>query len=310
MSIHGEEIFDRLHLKSALRDKNNDTRKLLDYSVGEWLDNYTNNDFLEQFFIQNATGKYLDLWGNLFDIPRKLNENDEDYRNRIVYDGIGNLNVDYFVNIFKLPLYTAIDEFDVENNVLTSNNKYYKNMGFMTVASYEMQKILSNKFVMDSDILFINQDGVTDYIRGVDNSNILKYHMDIFEMEDLDSYFFSYGRGEVIKKLKLKLPNAINCYGFLTESSNVTDIYLDLPNATTIYNLCSFCTSLKKIVLKAPKVVDDRTYFILYGCSNLEYAEFVVPETYGNYLIWFFEYYKNDFTKLDTLIINGEEVEL
>lgn len=350
MSIHGEEIFDRLHLKSALRDKNNDARKLLDYTVGEWLDNFTDTDFLEQFYIQNATDKYLDLWGKLFDIPRKLDENDDDYRNRIVYDGIGNLNVDYFINVFNLPLYAYVNNFNVYNNDLTSRNKYYKNNGFMSVAPLEIQQILSDKFLLEANIRFINQKGISDSILDVNGVNILKYYLDVFERADLKRYFVSLNsrikdvelylpfavdcealgltNAETVTlympnatkclnmlkgctkltSIDLNLPKATNCEGMLYGCSNITEIELNLPSATNLKDICRLCQNLKRFVLNAPSATLISNF--LQSSWKLEYVNITIKSNMVSLVKQFFTQHSSDLTNLETLIINGEEVEL
>ena len=89
MSVFGEEIIDRLHENCSLRNINNPVRKIIDNGVGEWFDNYDDQDFFNMFFLTDAVGAYLDEWGKIYGVKRKQDELDDDYRNRIIYDVLG-----------------------------------------------------------------------------------------------------------------------------------------------------------------------------------------------------------------------------
>lgn len=154
LTDYGEEIINRLHEESALRDTSNHARKIIDYGVGGWLDNFDNPDFLEMFFLDTASDGYLDCWGKDFNVPRKIDETDDDYRQRIILESLGHLNIPYLREVYNLTLYAYIADYDPADNVLTSDNPYLSNR-YMTVASEEIQGILSKKFVLGTDLIFL-----------------------------------------------------------------------------------------------------------------------------------------------------------
>lgn len=84
MSKFGKQILKRLHPFSPLQNPNNDGHKVIDNSIGEWLDNREAKNKWKQYFLLHATGKYLDLHGNAKGVPRKDGEDDENYRQRIL----------------------------------------------------------------------------------------------------------------------------------------------------------------------------------------------------------------------------------
>lgn len=155
MSRFGEEIIDLLHENCSLRKSDNQVRKIIDNSVGEWFDSFDNQNFFEMFFLTESTGAYLDQWGKIYNIKRKLDENDDDYRQRIILESLGHLTVDYLIDVYGLTLYSYIPSFNVSDNDLTSDNPYLGHNGFMVVASDEIQRILSKKFVIGSELVYI-----------------------------------------------------------------------------------------------------------------------------------------------------------
>lgn len=129
--------------------------RLIDYTIGEWLTREDDKEFLEQFFLQEATCKYLDLHGRDYGVLRRVDESDEDYRQRIVYESLGHLTVEYLRKVYDLELYVNIDDFNPSENTLTSDNPYYNKCGFMASADATIKNILEKKFVIGSGITWL-----------------------------------------------------------------------------------------------------------------------------------------------------------
>ena len=156
MSDFGKEIIDRLSENSILKKENNPARKVLLNTIGLWLDNYEENDIFENLFITEAEGSYIDCHGREYGVYRKLNESDEDYKKRIIYQLIGHLTADYLINIYGLTLYVNIPDYDADSNQLTSDNYYLNNKnGFMAKADDTTKEILNKKFVLGSVIRWL-----------------------------------------------------------------------------------------------------------------------------------------------------------
>ena len=154
MSIYGEEIIERLHENSALQDTSNPMRKIINDGIGAWLDNFDENSLYENVFLESATGEYLDLHGKDYGIIRKIDESDEDYRSRIVHESLGHMTADFLRRVYNLTVYTYVEDFDVTDNTLVSDNPYLSNE-YMTVASDELQNILNKKFIIGSGLTFL-----------------------------------------------------------------------------------------------------------------------------------------------------------
>ena len=148
MSDFGEEILYNLGVNSSLNKPDNPMGRLIDNTIGEWLTRKNEEPFFEQFFLQEATGKYLDLHGKDYNVKRRLDESDEDYRKRIIYTVLGQLTVSYLVEVYDVILYRDVTDFDVTENTLTSDNPYLGGDGFMGIADETTKAILNKKFIM------------------------------------------------------------------------------------------------------------------------------------------------------------------
>lgn len=154
MSVFGDGIIERLHNNTVLADPSNPMGQIIGNGPGEWLDHYDDEYLGEEVFLESATGKWLDLHGEEFNVPRKLTESDDSYRERIVYESLGHLTSDYLEDVYGLTLYCYVADFDVDDNTLTSDNPYACRE-HMTVASSDIQSILSRKFVIGSGLSYI-----------------------------------------------------------------------------------------------------------------------------------------------------------
>ena len=157
MSDMGDLIREQLPSNPILQDKDSDISRLLNYTVGEWLQREDDEDFFKQFFIQEATGKYLDLHGKDYGVLRRLDESDDSYRERIILESMGHLTADYLVKLYGIELYYNITDFSVSDNTLTSDNPYLVgDDGFMGVApSVAVKEILDKKFILNGGLRWL-----------------------------------------------------------------------------------------------------------------------------------------------------------
>ena len=153
--MYGEEIINRLHPESELHNPDNPARKIIENTIGAWLDNFDYTKVWEGLFLQTAEGPYLDLHGNDYNVLRKLNESDEDYRKRIVYETLLHLTIDYLHDVYGVKTYVAADNFNPVTNGLTSDNPYIQGKGLMIVADDSVRKIIQKKFVYGSEIKWL-----------------------------------------------------------------------------------------------------------------------------------------------------------
>lgn len=144
MSFYGTGIIERLPVDSQLQNPNNQMHIIIQNTIGELLDNFEID--YNQFFLQDATGKYLDLHGKQYGIGRKNNESDEEYRNRIILGAYEYATVKVLTEIYGVEFYANVDNFENNTNLLCSDNPYVTDelMGFI---SEEVYNILDEKFI-------------------------------------------------------------------------------------------------------------------------------------------------------------------
>ena len=135
MSDYGEEIIDRLNENSNLRNTSNAMNRVINNTIGEWLESYDNAGLFEQVFLTTSSEGYLDLHGARYGVYRKPTETDIEYYTRIIYESLGHLTANYLEDIYELSIYVNVVEAasgvigryntDFANPVLlTSDNPY------------------------------------------------------------------------------------------------------------------------------------------------------------------------------------------
>ena len=158
MSDFGDAIISRLPKHSVLHNTNHPMNRIIHNTVGEWLQNFYDADWFSQFFLNTATGKWLDLHGKQYNIIRRIDENDDSFRKRIVYEVLGILTLQYLTEVYGVELYTNVEEFDPADNTLVSDNPYLNTNGFMVITDDATKEVLKSKFVLDTKIRFLGDD--------------------------------------------------------------------------------------------------------------------------------------------------------
>lgn len=154
MADFTDVFLDLLAENSNLRKTDNAGRIVIDRTVGEWFDRNTGDSFADNLFLNTATGGYLDLFGADYGVHRKVDESDEDYRQRIIFEKLEYLTVENLQNIYGLDLFIFVTDYDASNNTLTSDNVFVDNE-YMSFADETLQKILNSKFVVDGGIKWL-----------------------------------------------------------------------------------------------------------------------------------------------------------
>ena len=153
--MFGEGVILRLPEHSSLHDASNPFRRVFINSVGALLDDFDVSESREGVYLQSAVGEYLDEHGEDLGVKRRFEETDEHYRNRLVYETLGYLTIAYLLNVYDLPVYAYVEDYDPSDNTLTSDNPFINEDGVMSVASDEIQGILSGKFPIGSQITWL-----------------------------------------------------------------------------------------------------------------------------------------------------------
>lgn len=349
MSDFMNALVDLLPEHNSLKNKNNDLFKVLDKSVGEWFDNYNILDFYNQLFLTTATGKYLDLHGKDYGITRKNFESDDDYRNRIIISSLKHLTPAYLKVLYDLELYVNVPIFNIKNNDLTSNNPYINQHGYMAENKNNIMDSIKSKFIIDAVFSWIFEGEESDYIIDMYDDNIIGRYRDIYSLNNCQEFFSQNNNIQTVKlnlsnatncnsmfskctnltSINLKLANTVycnslflNCSSLMNVDLNVpliteakfifdsctslTSINLDLPNVTQISHLFDNCINLTEVTLNIPQL---RSFgFLFDDSSKLKYINLIIPQNSVNLLVRYIQDLELEY--LETLIINGEEVDL
>lgn len=153
MSVSMDMIVEMLPLSSKLQQSDNPLRIVLDRTVGEWLDNFSQP--FEQLFLMSATGGWLDAHGRDYGVPRRIDEDDESYRQRIIYEKLDHLTPALLNNVYNVQLFSYRNDFDVTDNTLVSDNPYIDNGGYLGLADSDTMDILDKKFILDSGVTWL-----------------------------------------------------------------------------------------------------------------------------------------------------------
>ena len=108
-------------------------------------------------FIDTAEGKYLDLWGKDYGIPRLNDENDEDYRKRLKILPLDRFNIQTLYEVYDLQLLTRNDT-SFNDLKLYSDNHFLDDEYWIGVSDEEWIEI-SRKFITTNKIRRITGNG-------------------------------------------------------------------------------------------------------------------------------------------------------
>ena len=154
MSMFGESIRSRLPHPSVLHDSEHPMSKIIDNTFGELFDKYDVQEWFNQFFLTDATGDYLDIHGKQYGVMRKLDETDDDYRERIIYTLMGHITAHYLIDIYNLELYPKLDSTYTPTTTLLSDNEYLQGddiKGYYAKTDDTTKAILNKKFILEGD---------------------------------------------------------------------------------------------------------------------------------------------------------------
>lgn len=102
---------------------------LLNNSIGYFLELIENEvtAMNEGCFINTAEGKYLDLWGKEYDIPRLNDESDDDYRTRLMIGPLEEFTINTVYELYDLQLMTKPTSTSNLDLTLMSDNHFLNN---------------------------------------------------------------------------------------------------------------------------------------------------------------------------------------
>ena len=265
-----ELIRELLPLGSALQDDGNPLRIVLDRSVGEWLDGFEQP--FDELFLTTASGGWLDAHGRQYGVSRRLDEDDESYRQRIVYEKLDELTPSLLVDVYGVKLFSLVDDFNVYGNSLVSDNPFLGGGGFIGVADDDVVSILDKKFILGTGVTWVSGFGELEYILNSLGVNVLSDYSRIYNLSRL--YQFFEGNSS-IKMVKLTLPNATNCAGMFLGCFGLVNVDLNLPNVINCENMFYDCGGLLTVDLNLPNATNCQAVF--RNCGSLKSINLTLP---------------------------------
>ena len=150
-SLYTKDIIEQLN-NPELENPDNQFRKILDGTLGEYLENYDNHIY--DLFLPRATGGYLDRHGEMYKLYRREDESDASFRQRILLEEFIVQSTSDFL-LLDVMLWVYFDDI-LDKNVLSSRNPYLKNehdTGFIFLATGSDSEYIQGKFFV-GDILW------------------------------------------------------------------------------------------------------------------------------------------------------------
>ena len=271
MSDFMDMIVEMLPMHSQLQKKDNPLRVVLDRTVGEYMDNFEIPD--EQIFLTSATGGWLDAHGRDYGVPRKIDEDDEHYRQRIIYEKLDHLTPSLLSDVYNVKLFTYRGDFNVSDNTLVSDNPHIvMNESFLGLSDEDTIRILDKKFVLDSIVTWVNDIGEIEYLLDTRGKNILSNYSKIYTSQKISKLFYNNAS---IQKVKLELPVANECSFLFRGCTSLDNVNLSLQNAISCRSMFYSCSNLIDVDLQLPNV--DNCMYMFDSCSNLTDIDLTLP---------------------------------
>lgn len=142
-------ITDLLASSSKVTNESNPFHQFLNNTIGyffELIDDEIDN-INTAMFIQEATGKMLDLHGIDYGVKRLPNESDEDFRNRLILDSLDRFTLEWLYTLFDLQLLTYNEDYN-QDTMLLSDNHYLNNKYYISCSDDVWNTILK-KFIVE-----------------------------------------------------------------------------------------------------------------------------------------------------------------
>lgn len=136
--------------------KGSDVEKILDETIGKYFDGkeVEIEDLIDAPFLTEATRHYLDLLhGKLYGIERLPDEDDEDYRNRLIFQTKDKLTVNELKSI-GCSVYAFVDDFDIDYQLTSRNTKLTQKL-MVECPSEDIEKLVKDNLIWEKLVVFL-----------------------------------------------------------------------------------------------------------------------------------------------------------
>lgn len=143
-------------MPSSSKFDKSDVQRILDESIGPYFDDmYERIDGLSDApFLTEADGDYLDLiHGRLYGIKRHVDEDDDDYRARLVFQARDRMTIPVLDDM-GCSVYACVPDFD-PTNMLTSRNTSLTTKAIVECPSDEVEQLIKDNMIWEKVVTFI-----------------------------------------------------------------------------------------------------------------------------------------------------------
>ena len=133
-----------------------DVQRILDETIGPYFDDMVERieDLIDAPFLTEASGDYLDLiHGVLYGVPRKLGEDDDDYRIRLSFQARDKVRASDLREL-GCDLYAFVDDFDSDYS-LTSRNISLTSKVLVEFPSLEVEELVKDNFLWEKVLVSV-----------------------------------------------------------------------------------------------------------------------------------------------------------
>lgn len=145
-------------MPSSSNFEGSDVQRILDECIGPYFDELEERieGLVDAPFLTEADGDYLDiLHGKLYGVTRHSGEDDDEYRDRLIFQARDKLTVqvleDVGCKVYALPPEVT---FDVDD-VLTSRNTAMNNKYIIECPSDEVEQLVKDNLIWEKLVVFI-----------------------------------------------------------------------------------------------------------------------------------------------------------
>ena len=135
-------------MPSSSKFKDSDVQTILDETIGKYFDNKEEEieELLDAPFLTEASGEYLDLLhGKLYGIERKPDEDDDEYRARLMFHAKDKITIPDLEEL-GCDLYAQVDNYSAEYK-LTSRNTALTRKVMIEFPSNEIEELVKDNLM-------------------------------------------------------------------------------------------------------------------------------------------------------------------
>ena len=143
-------------MPSSSNFQGSDVEQLLDKTIGTYFDSKEEDieELIDASSLSEADGFYLDyLYGRLYGLQRLVDEDDDDYRQRLIFHSKNKLTIPDLLEL-GCGVYAYVDDFDKDYQ-LTSHNTGLTRKCMIEAPSTGVEDLVKNNIIWEKCAVFL-----------------------------------------------------------------------------------------------------------------------------------------------------------